>query len=85
MKAYGECYPDQSKKFYLIHNFIEQSQKFKDSGKILAGLASEFHQGILILRYQAWAFSCPSQPRRGHIVPSLLTLSSNPTDIKFSM
>ena len=44
MKAYCESYLNQLKKLHLIDNF---HLNFEDSGKILAGLVSEFYQGIL--------------------------------------
>ena len=47
MKAYCECYPNQSKKLYAIDKLSNLSNLVA-SGKILAGLMSESDQGILV-------------------------------------
>ena len=49
MRAYAECSPNQSKKFYLIDLFIEQSTKLpEDSGRVVAVSVSEIYQSIVV-------------------------------------
>ena len=50
IKAYLKHYPNQSKEFYSIENFMNNPRNFEDSGKILAGLVSESYQNRVFHR-----------------------------------
>ena len=48
VKAYVECFPNQSRKLYLIDPSIQQSTKLADSGIVLAVSVSQFYQSIAV-------------------------------------
>ena len=53
MRAFVECYLNQSKKNYTLSTFRSSNRRnFEDSGKVLAMSVSEFYQSIAVQHYQ---------------------------------
>ena len=54
MRAYVECFPNQSKKFHTLLTFPSSNrQNFEDSGKVLAISVSKFYNSIAVQLYQS--------------------------------